>query len=105
MADYWNPDGEPVEDSDLDRMTDEWLDSACGDVDVAGYKFATSRALKELDYLAWREQQDLMVYAMVRRGELLDEEPELCPECGELGYDSPDDCTFCADKEESEEEE
>ena len=36
----------------------------------------TPERIKELDYLAWREQQDLMVYAMVQDGELLDEEPE-----------------------------
>ena len=107
MTDYWMPDGEPVDDDDLGNMTDDWLDSAYGDVEIAGYHFSTSRALKELDYLAWREQQDLMVYAMVQDGELLEEEPELCSECGEViddgeGYDGK--CGDCADEAEEEED-
>jgi hypothetical protein len=107
MADYWELDGTPVESEDLDRWTDDWLDSIHDEVSIAGYIFATSRALKDLDYLAWREQQDLMVHAMVQDGELLNEEPELCSECDAViddgeGYDGK--CGDCADEEESEEE-
>lgn len=111
MAEYWKPDGTPIEDHELDDMTDEWIDAVHGgEVEIAGRTFTTSRALKGLDHLAWREQQDLMVYAMGRSGELLYEEPELCSECGEVIDDGVDDgggrdgmCADCADAAEESE--
>lgn len=54
-TEYWDRfTGEPLTDEELHARYDAALDDGYGDVNVCGYTFAASRALKELDPIAYR---------------------------------------------------
>jgi hypothetical protein len=41
-------------DEELEEIYNEWLDEVYGEVDIAGYKWATSHAFKEIDPTTYR---------------------------------------------------
>lgn len=105
MADYWEPDGTPVEDDELYERYNDMLDDVHGDF-MGSYP--ASQVLEEVDPTAYRVGFHDWADSQVQDGELLEEEPELCSECDAViddgeGYDGK--CGDCADEEESEEEE
>lgn len=51
---YQTADGRELSESDLDDMYAEMLDDCYGHVNVCGYEYDTSRALRELDPIAYR---------------------------------------------------
>lgn len=104
MADYWKPDGTPIEDGELYEWYDEMLDQVYGDF-MGSY--SASRVLKEVDPIAYRVGFHDWTDSQVQDGDLLDEEPELCSEFGEViddgeGYDGL--CGDCADAAEESED-
>lgn len=55
MADYYDLEtGEELDDYDLHQRYDDGLDEVYGDAHIAGLDIATSRALKEVDPIAYR---------------------------------------------------
>lgn len=51
---YQTQDGEGLSDDDLHERYDEMLDDCYGYVNVCEYQYNTSRALRELDPIAYR---------------------------------------------------
>ena len=51
---YHRPDGEEFSEDDIERMYVEFLDDVYGMVRIAGMEFDTSRALQEIDPIAFR---------------------------------------------------
>ena len=45
---------EPIDDSELDQRFKDWLDEVYGDISIAGLEYPTSKALKEVDEVAYR---------------------------------------------------
>jgi hypothetical protein len=43
-----------LSDRELESMFDDFLDETCGEVEIAGLTYSTSRALKEVDPIAYR---------------------------------------------------
>lgn len=74
-TEYWNADGDELTDYDLGNMYDDALDETWGDAEVAGCTFATSRALRELDPVAYRTGFNDWLDAQIRDGDVLDVDP------------------------------
>ena len=52
--DYVNEYGVPVIEYEIETMYIDMLDDVYGDIQVAGYRYSTSRVLKEVDPIAYR---------------------------------------------------
>lgn len=85
MTYYDAQDSHEVTDDELETRYDDMLDEVYGDVTVAGLEVATSRALRELDPIAYRVGLSDYVSDLLSDGLLVDELPETrCPACGDL---------------------
>ncbi len=45
----------PISETELESRYDSFLDDAYGEVNIGGYTYSTSHALKEVDPIAYRE--------------------------------------------------
>lgn len=87
-----------IDPEDYTDQYEEMLDEIYGDVDIAGYTYGTSYALKELDLTAYR--CGLLDYV----DSLGLEEGYECPLCGEVYEDFDGALCCCQDEDEDEEE-
>ena len=73
---YYNEYGEELTEQELEEQFDDMLDEVYEDVAVAGYTYATSRALRELDPIAYRCAFNDWIDAQMKDRLLFDEPPE-----------------------------
>jgi hypothetical protein len=72
---YDRETGEPVSERDLESRYDEMLDECYGEVSIAGHEYLTSRALRDVDPIAYRVgYADFVSYLL--DDELTDERPD-----------------------------
>lgn len=75
--------GTDYTDGELEDVFQEWLDDFHGEVYIAGYYFGAGRALKELDYTAFREEFNNWLDSEIQEGNYREyvDSPE-CEDCG-----------------------
>lgn len=85
MADYYTANGTPVEDYDLEKRFNGYLDDLYGDAQVAGHHFQASRTLRAIDPVQWQADFDKWIYFLLNIGMLFEDPPEDddCEECAE----------------------
>lgn len=116
MADYADMSGQVMTDDEMEDYFQDFLDDLYGIVDIAGYSFGTGRVLREMDYVAFREEFNNWLDSECQNGEFLDlslPENTTCDTCnGDLTQDEAvtsftDEtgpiCTTCLDNDDDEE--
>lgn len=87
MADYDYTDvntGEDYTDSEMEDIFQEWLDDSYGEADIAGYSMSTGRILREVDYIAFREEFNNWIDNEITEGNYREYvDSPVCEDCGE----------------------
>lgn len=83
--DYTNVEtGEDYTDSQMEDIFQEWLDDCYGEVDIAGYSMSTGRILREVDYIAFREEFNNWLDNEITEGNFREyDDSPVCEECSE----------------------
>lgn len=87
MSEYtgyvWVHNGEAVTESELDRLYEDMLDDIYGAVNIGGYEYETSDALKQVDPIAYRCGRNDYVDSLVREGDMIMDEEDYREAYGE----------------------
>ena len=75
--------GEDMTDDEMEDRFQDTLDEIYSEVDIAGYSFGAGRALKELDYIAFREEFNNWLDSEIQEGNYREYvDSPVCEDCG-----------------------